>query len=389
MKKTAKIIAMIVLSCLCIVFAAAAAKWMVYNVNTAGTSEPKPAVTTDIMHHFDAYVAGATAEALGGIVPASAAAELAKVEQVYMLDRTQVVAPEPNPAFFKTTTNPAEIDLVISTCADLLDGQEMHWDSSRELMPGSTIHYYMDETILAINWKEVIHNAVYTFTEVKVMDASQFRRYMADDTFGSSIQYRASEMAATVNAVAASSADFYKHRNFGVVVYKGEALRVDGKFAHNMYVDMNGDFHFTYPGEIMTVEEAQQYVDENDINFSLAFGPILIDNGENVTPRDYPLGEPTVIYARAAICQLDSLHYMLVHVNEEQAYVAHATVPQLGETLYNRGGIKMAYTLDGGQTATCVFNDQVINRVVYNNERTMSDIVFFNTALPGEEEAEG
>ena len=172
-------------------------------------------------------------------------------------------------------------------------------------------------------------------------------------------------------------------------MYKGEALRVDGKFAHNMYVDMNGDFHFTYPGEIMTVEEAQQYVDENDINFSLAFGPILIDNGENVTPRDYPLGEPTVIYARAAICQLDTLHYMLVHVNEEQAYVAHATVPQLGETLYNRGGIKMAYTLDGGQTATCVFNDQVINRVVYNNERTMSDIVFFNTALPGEEEAEG
>ena len=80
---------------------------------------------------------------------------------------------------------------------------------------------------------------------------------------------------------------------------------------------------------------------------------------------------------------------MLVHVNEEQTYVAHATVPQLGETLFNRGGIKMAYTLDGGQTATCVFNDQVINRVVYNNERTMSDIVFFNTALPGEEEAEG
>jgi len=389
MKNVVKILALILCSCVCIVFAVKAVPWMVYNINAPKPAEPKAATTTDIMHRFDAFVGNASAEALGGIVPAAAAAELVEEEEekVYMLDRTQVVAPEPNPAFFKTTTDPAEVDLVISTCGELLDGQEMDWDSSRELMPDSVIHYYMDETILVINWKEVIHNAVYTFTEVKVMDASQFRRYMADDTFGSSIQYLPSEMAATVNAVAASSADFYKHRNFGVVVYKGEALRVHGRHSQNLYVDMNGDFHFTYADEILTEEEAQQYVDENNINFSLAFGPILIDNGENVTPPTYPLGEPTVVYARAAICQLDTLHYLPVHVNEEQHYRAHATVPQLGETLYNRGGIKMAYTLDGGQTATCIMNDQVINRVVYDNERTMSDIIFFSTALPSEEEA--
>lgn len=388
MNKITKHLLTAVFALLAMVLTALVLYWTCFHIGTVKPAENTSVSTTDIMHRFDVFVSNASAEALGGIVPAKAVEELTvKEEKNYMFDRTQVVAPEPNQAYFKETTNPAEVDLVVETASDLLDGQDVYWDSSRELMPGTSVHYYMDETILAICWKEVLHNTVYTFTEVKVLDASQFRRYMADDTFGSSIQYRASEMAETVNAVAASNGDFYKHRNFGVVVYKGEALRVDGKHSQTLYVDMDGDFHFTHPQEIITVEEAQQYVDENNISFSLAFGPILIENGENVTPSFYPLGEPDVIYARSAICQLDTLHYLLVHVNGEGSYIAHATVPQLGKTLYERGGIQMAYTLDGGQTATCVFGGEVINRVVYGNERTMSDIVFFNTAIPNEEEA--
>ena len=48
-------------------------------------------------------------------------------------------------------------------------------------------------------------------------------------------------------------------------------------------------------------------------------------------------------------------------------------------------GVPNAYTLDGGQTSTLVFNGSTVNHVDYGNERYQSDIVFFATAIPAEE----
>ena len=47
-------------------------------------------------------------------------------------------------------------------------------------------------------------------------------------------------------------------------------------------------------------------------------------------------------------------------------------------------GCQQAYTLDGGQTATVVMNDQVVNTVNFGSERPISDIIYFATALPSE-----
>jgi hypothetical protein len=47
--------------------------------------------------------------------------------------------------------------------------------------------------------------------------------------------------------------------------------------------------------------------------------------------------------------------------------------------------VKNAYTLDGGQTSTLVFRDEPFNRVDWDFERTMSDIIYFATAVPEEE----
>ena len=90
-------------------------------------------------------------------------------------------------------------------------------------------------------------------------------------------------MAAEVNAVVASAGDFYRFRDFGAVVYQGEAKRVEGTYAETCYIDANGDMHFTYGGDVLTVEDVQTFVDERDIQFSLAFGPILVDNYEELT----------------------------------------------------------------------------------------------------------
>ena len=356
---------------LSLVMFAALLLWMVAAVG-GETASGGSTVSAGILDKLDIFVNNAKAAALDGIVP---------IKKVYRLDEATVVAPEPDPENYGSGTDPAALDAVIASASELLEGQSTVFGSGITIQPGSEINWYCDETILVITWKEVINNASWTFSEVKIADPSQFRRYLADNTFGSGIQYATSDMAATVNAVTAINGDFYKFRNLGVVVYQREVYRALGQFVDSCCVDTNGDLRFIHKGEVLDEESARQFAAENDILFSVAFGPILIENGVNVAPGDYVIGEINDIYARAALCQMDSLHYLLVTVNTDGNYTNAATVAQLAAELERRGA-QQAYTLDGGQTATIVMNDRVINAVQYGSQRNISDILYFATALP-------
>ena len=45
-------------------------------------------------------------------------------------------------------------------------------------------------------------------------------------------------------------------------------------------------------------------------------------------------------------------------------------------------GVPAAYALDGGQTASVIVNNRLVNPVDWGEERTMSDIVYFASAIP-------
>ena len=212
-------------------------------------------------------------------------------------------------------------------------------------------------------------------------DPSQFRRHLADGEYGSDRQYETTEMAATVNAVVASAGDFYRFRDFGAVVYKGEAKRVEGTYAETCYIDSKGDMHFTYAGEVTKVQQVQEFVDEHDIQFSLAFGPILVHNGAVIDHTWYGVGEITEGYARSALCQMGELHYIVVTANTTGPHQEIPTVAQFQKNVAATGCIH-AYCLDGGQTATIVMNDKLMNRPVYGQQRKISDIIYFATAVP-------
>ena len=188
-------------------------------------------------------------------------------------------------------------------------------------------------------------------------------------------------MAETVNAVVASAGDFYRFRNFGAVVYQGEARRVEGTYAETCYIDRNGDMHFTRAGEVLKVQDVQDFVDAHDINFSLAFGPILVDNYELQEHTWYGVGEINEGYARAALCQMDTLHYIVVTANTTGSHQSIPTVAQFAKNVAATG-CRMAYCLDGGQTATIVMNNDLVNRPVYGQQRKISDIIYFATAVP-------
>lgn len=336
-----------------------------------------------ILRDFDAAVSASLQNARDAVAGSDKPEieEAPPVRKVYWIDDDVQVGPEPDQSKFGETTNPNKLREVLEEAKWLLDGQTTYFQPEQQLYEGSTVKYYLDDSILAITWQEVHDGSVYTFSEVKVSHPSQFRRHLAGGEYGSDMQYLTTEMAESVNAVVASAGDFYRFRDFGAVVYQGEAKRVEGTYAETCYIDRNGDMHFTKGGEVLTVEDVQAFVDEKDIWFSLAFGPILVENYEIVPHTWYGVGEINEGYARAALCQMDSLHYIVATANTTGAYQEIPTVEMFAKNIAATG-CKSAYCLDGGQTATIVMNDQLMNRPVYGQQRKISDIIYFATAIP-------
>lgn len=357
---------------------------------------PKPAVQTkaadmQILENFEGVVSARISAVRSSMRPDDleelpqellpTEETLSPIRKQYWLEEDTLVAPEPDQSRFGRTTDPDELAQVLQDARWLLDGQATYFQPDQQLYEDSVVRYYLDDSILAITWQEVHDGSVYTFSEIKVSHPSQFRRHLAGGEYGSDMQYLTTEMAAEVNAVVASAGDFYRFRDFGAVVYKGEAKRVEGTYAETCYIDANGDMHFTYAGEVLKVEDVQKFVDEHNIQFSLAFGPILVDNYEVVPHTWYGVGEITEEYARAALLQMDTLHYIVVTANTTGNYQKIPTVEMFQKNVAATG-CRMAYSLDGGQTATIVMNDELVNRPVYGQQRKISDIIYFATAVP-------
>ena len=338
-----------------------------------------------IMQTFDEFmtvqIAGARNVLTNAEKPDIPEVEVPPVRKKYWIEEDVLVAPEPDQSCFGQTNDPAVMQEVLDDAKWILDGQQTYFSPELERYSDSVVNCYLDDSIFAVTWQEVHDGSVYTFSEIKVSHPSQFRRYLADGEYGSDKQYETTEMAATVNAVVASAGDFYRFRDFGAVVYQGEAKRVEGTYAETCYIDANGDLHFTYGGEVTTVQQVQDFVDEHDIRFSLAFGPILVHNGALIEHTWYGVGEITEGYARSALCQMGQLHYIVVTANTTGPYQEIPTVAQFAKNVAATGCIH-AYCLDGGQTATIVMNDQLMNRPVYGQQRKISDIIYFATAVP-------
>ena len=303
------------------------------------------------------------------------------IREHYTIPEDALVGPEPNQNLFGETDDPASLQWLLDEAAWMLEDDPMYFSTDTQIYENSKIMYYLDDSIFAITWKELHEDSVYTFAEVKVRDPSQFRRHLAGGEFGSDIQYFTTEMAETVNAVVASAGDFHRFRDFGICVYERKVRKVEGTYAETCMIDSNGDMKFVYGGDIVRTTDAQTYVDENDILFSLCFGPILVDNYNPVDHTWYGVGEINDGYARSALCQMADLHYLVATANVQDAHQELPTVRTFQKYIVATG-CRMAYCLDGGQTATIVMNDQLINRPAFGTQRKISDIIYFATAIP-------
>ena len=364
--------------------------WSLLNLHpdtTVGSSEgSRPQGSINLVSRLDDGLNNSKANALRDIT---------YIPRHYSIPEGDTVAPKPQEAGFGSVSpaNAAQILDVIEEArkSGLLEGQDLIFSPDLNFRPDTDIQYYYDETILAILWKELIDGNTVSCCEVKIADASQFRRKFVDDTFGSSNKLFATSLAASVNAVVAMNADFYMFRDFGIVVYDRDLYRFSeanytGSYkkyncTDTMFVTDQGDFLFWHRLEEATPEEMEAWIADNHIVFSIAFGPVLVENGVLQVCDWYPAGEIDRGYSRAGIGQKDHLHYFYMSLNHSPEKEARWTVNQFGERMYARG-LQQAYCLDGGQTSEIVWRGAPFNYIDFGGEREVSDIIYFATAIP-------
>ena len=360
--------------------------WVAGHVHPEITAAPAASAAPDAPGRTGSGTAQALderfAQAVENEVHIGALEDITFIRRSYSIPESALVAPRPDPALFGETSDPAVVQAVVDSAAALLDGQSLAWNPDIAFMPGSTIKYYCDETILAIAWKEALGNSAVSFGEIKTAHGSQIRRCIANNSYGSDVQLYASDMARDVNAVIALNGDFYAFRKMGVTVYGRRLYRNEGKNLDTCFVTAAGDLLFAHRGELQSDEDTRRFIDEHDVIFSLSFGPVLVENGELKSPESYgsyPIGEINNIYSRSGIGQLGERHYLIATLGEQGPYNTRAQLYTFAGYLAAKGCEK-AYALDGGQTAVMIFNGKTFNRVDWDSERTMSDIVYFATA---------
>lgn len=318
---------------------------------------------------------------------AEASAELTYVPKHYAIEIGALAGPVPAEENFGSTRDKAVIRALLEQpeARALIGDQTLSWNEGIELLEGSEINYYLDETILVLNWQELTANAVGTYSEIFVGDGSQLvRRITGDD--GKAQKYKfTTAFAKESNAVLTISGDFY------MFVYRDSAIEVQNrkieqfwqKKVDTCFFNSNGDMLFVPPNYFADEAACEQYIADNDIVFSLSFGPVLIDDGVDVTPATYPFGEINDAYARAAIGMLGERHYLTMDINYSPIHYNLATLRQATEAMLAHGCVK-AYALDGGQTAHTVFHGRVINPLQNPWEKEISDALCFVSAYPDE-----
>lgn len=350
--------------------------WAALNLHPASDARSQSGADTRLRlsDKLDVYVNNAASDALG---------ELTYIRKMYTIQESATVAPEPDPNGFGMTYDPADIEELIQKASVLLDGQKVVFDPTADFVPDEPIRYYLDDTILVIAWKEYIEQRCCTFAEVKIAHGSQIRRKLAEDSYSSSVQLYASDMAEAANAVVAMNGDFYAFRDLGITAYQRKVYRNNPAQVDSCFFTASGDMLFSRAGELMGPGEAEAFIEANDVLFAVAFGPILVDNGELQYCSGYPIGEVNTEYSRSVIAMTDELHYLLMTINHTPDARPRATINELARTIYSKNVWK-AYTLDGGQTAEIIMMGGPINHVDFGFERAVSDIIYFATAIPEE-----
>jgi len=236
-------------------------------------------------------------------------------------------------------------------------------------------NYYRDENI-SVTLVETRHlNTDVYVAEVKIRSAEYLQTAFAEDTYGRNIKEKTSDIAERVGAILAVNGDFYGFRNEGYVIRNGKLYREKklSSSREDLVIDENGLMYWIREGKVSAEDLWNGGAEQ-----VLSFGPVLLDDSRvQVTSAD-EIGKWDS-NPRTAIGMIEPLHYLFVVSDGRTDRSAGLSLVQLAEFMES-WGCTFAYNLDGGGSATMVFQGRLINKPTTDGksfgERKVSDVVY-------------
>jgi len=246
--------------------------------------------------------------------------------------------------------------------------------------PIITENSYQDSNIqITIETIREYNTDIYV-ADVVVSDIAYLKTALANNTYGRNIKETTSDMADEHNAILAINGDYYGFRIAGFVIRNGVLYQSAARSGNSEALVINADGSFEIINE--SSSDAQALYDEGALQV-FTFGPGLIEDGEISVTNNSEVSQSMRSNPRTAIGMIDKLHYIFVVSDGRTSQSAGLSLLELADVMQAYGCTE-AYNLDGGGSATMVFNGKVINNPTDGHsfgERKVSDIIYIGAHL--------
>ena len=188
-----------------------------------------------------------------------------------------------------------------------------------------------------------------------------------------------------MKAVVAINGDYYCYGGKGFMIRQGQQyIDVPYESRDVLMIDDKGDF---YIEKNATNEMLEPYRQMNLIN-SFNFGPGLVVNGEAITGYDERFNAGNTTKQRSCIAQMKrgELEYLLISCEGPmESFYGGLTIDDFAAFVKSLG-VENAYNLDGGNSSALIFKGKKQNAVDNPDERKISDIIYFSSAVVPQEQ---
>ncbi len=271
-------------------------------------------------------------------------------------------------------TSFSDDDITLDENLNNQEGAENTSDITYE--PIITENSYTDENIqITIETIREYDTTIY-MAEIIVSDSSYLKTGLAENSFGTNVKEKTSEIAEAENAILAINGDFYGFRDYGYVMRNNylyrDVVTEGGNEALVIYED--GSMEIINEADVSAIE-----LEENGAVQIFSFGPGLISDGEIIVDENSQVEGEDPSNPRTAIAMIDENHYIFMVADGRTSESDGLSIEEMALVLseYN---CEVAYNLDGGGSATMVFMGELVNKPTTNGrdikERSVSDIVY-------------
>ena len=251
----------------------------------------------------------------------------------------------------------------------------------------SDTHYQDDTLEVSLTTDRYLDCDIW-IAEVRISNPGQIRSafcgaYTSGKTAG------ADKIARRVGAVLACNGDYCNfHPDTGVVIRNGKQYRKrPNKKNDVLLIDTSGTMRVVVSP---TKDSFNAVYDEmggpaetgGTILHALTFGPALIQNGEFAHDHFVrPDNGHRSLAQRMVIAQREPMSFLLIACSGPESRDSRGmTLDEMAQYVMTLD-VTTAYNLDGGSSATLVFDGEKINSLDTGKTRAVSDILYFSSAV--------